>query len=923
MKKIRKLTFALAAIMMVAFGFGALSLSYADQTVSTIENFNVIEKSQIRTSDPEGLRFLAEISEDAYNGLTDVTEIGMVLAPQSFIDGELTLDTADALKIPTTIWIQNYGTAGYKAYNSVLAAEEGESEFPAEFYNVPISARAYVKYDTDKVAYSANTVTRSIGYVAAITELSGGNGSDSATVTKIAAAVTKEIAIDDTLDIQNATNGYGVKLLIGGVEAKSSEYTVEWSVTGGTVSVADGVATPLKGGKSTITAKVVYGDDQTKTLSVSKEVNVSIPTVSESESYFAIKATDDDGEIVVNDYSYTLSDANVVSVVLDGSTLTADQDYTVEGSVITVNGASFANAVSASAKTLTITTDTNKVEVEFGKIANFVVTKASDMNSGSEATHSPMVLATCEDSSVDKVKWGGYIILANDIDFDGATLLNKSLAYNAYGGSNWGFIGHFDGQGHTLKNLNMWVVNSSLFGRVDFGSIIENTNFMGFRFNRYNAFGLFDFCCGTVRNVVVDATSDRDGCYMLGQFYSYNSGSENVGAKLLNSTVYARVGAATETSKNCVMASDSTFVSTEGTKIYTQYSVPAAFATAGGTVEKLQPGEYHALKINDPTNDVGSGDVIDNAFVKTGLEGALQSVTLYGTNNNEQWLEKNAITGATLVEGTLTIPVSSLNSYLGRGIAIQVKTDADTYWYYQDIVTYAITSAADVYASDIEGLEKHNYIPRFAKAGGATTGYDTTAVTSNHTGYFILANDIDFDGASVISMLYTKYAAGSPDYGLIGTIDGRGYAMKNFVLDYRGWGWHSMLGNVTKYGTIKNIGFINYTTRDLVPESDNTYVRGGCNLGLFYSCGKTDNIYVDCTVNDDTPALVCYIEYVYNPEPTFTNSTVIVRGTTDSQNVKVFGAFGASSDGTVVYTDLPAANINFNGTVKPLSELPS
>lgn len=639
--------------------------------------------------------------------------------------------------------------------------------------------------------------------------------------------------------------------------------------------------------------------------------STNVTTVTDNVDLFIIKQTNEAGEIVVNDYTYTLTDASVKSVVLDGVTLTAD-DYSVAESVITVKGESFVNAASNTQKTLTITSDTTINSINFGKIASFAVTKASDINSVTPNTLSPMILATCEDSTVDAVKWGGYIIVTQDIDFDGATFNTKCLSANKYGRTG-GFVGRFDGQNHTLKNLNMWVESNSLFGYVANEAIIENTNFIDFRFNRYNVLGLFDYCYGTVQNVTVDGTSDRDGCTLLGNFQTETVDDELVGGKLLNSTIYARVGYATETSESCVMSSSSTFVSTEGTTIHTQYNVPESFTAVGGVVEKLNAGAYHALKVNDPNNDVGSGGVVDNDFVKTGLEGTLESVTLYGASKDFE--ESSVITGATLSDGTLTIPVSSLNSHLGRGIAIRVKTDSNTYWYYQDIVTYAISSAADVYASDIvNGADnQHGYLPRFAKAGGATTGYDTQAVTSNYTGYFILANDVDFDGAAIISSIQVQRTSGNWDFGLVGTIDGRGYSFKNFVLDARDWGWHTMLGTITKDGTVKNVGFVNYT------------LNGGYNAGLFISTGKVDNVYIDCTRGTNGYTLVGYVQYGA-AIPTFTNSTVIVRGAANDGNPKIFGDLAGETDftNTVIYTDLSSTIIGGNitgGTVKSLSEL--
>ncbi|MBE7094063.1 MAG: hypothetical protein E7367_05205 [Clostridiales bacterium] len=95
-----------------------------------------------------------------------------------------------------------------------------------------------------------------------------------------------------------------------------------------------------------------------------------------------------------------------------------------------------------------------------------------------------------------------------------------------------------------------------------------------------------------------------------------------------------------------------------------------------------------------------------------------------------------------------------------------------------------------------------------------------TILSTKANGYFVLGEDIDFDGMKL---------AGAIDFS--GTLDGRGYALKNFEVNYAGSteaeGWNSYLFKTTS-GTIKNLhiqytlGTSNTTEGSLIYENKGT-----------------------------------------------------------------------------------------------------
>ena len=71
-------------------------------------------------------------------------------------------------------------------------------------------------------------------------------------------------------------------------------------------------------------------------------------------------------------------------------------------------------------------------------------------------------------------------------------------------------------------------------------------------------------------------------------------------------------------------------------------------------------------------------------------------------------------------------------------------------------------------------------------------------------GYFVLGDDIDFDGAAITPV--AAYRAGDDGKGFVGTFDGRGHIINNISVGYWGWG---IFGGLGSGAVIRNVSFTN------------------------------------------------------------------------------------------------------------------
>ena len=883
MRKMKKIALA-GAVLTLALGSGLVVTNFANASSDVLSGLAMNEGMSIRMNEPEGLRFSATIDmTKAEMESAGIVEVGTILMPESQVNGTLEYNEkngdVEALLIPTAYYFEQ--TADASSWYSVLVNTGETGEFPASFYNTPIMARAYAKYSDGSYKYSANTMTKSIGYVAAMHYLSGNAGDEFGVIAKIASQTSQALVLEDTLSIEN-TNGYQATVTVGGQTAQAIEgMSVVWSVEGDAVTVDQtGKVTPVKGGNATVSVTISVAGGNATTLT--KAVTVTVPETKVSEDQFVIRQTNDSGEMVVNDYTYELTGENVTSVTLAGNELDASA-YAVNGNELTVYGEAFIGYDGIGyfdvAQKLVVTTDLEKVEVTFGRVVTFAVTKASDVHTGSASKAAPLMAAGgLADGARSKTQgaWQGYFILANDIDFDFATITHNAPCFNYGLGAGAGFAGIFDGQGYTFKNFRLAGDNNSFFGQIVGGSVIKNTKFVNFRTagsaQYHSNFGLFDGCYGNVDNVYVEAVAD-DTAPVLGRFRNK--------ATLTNSTIYVGGGEAAYSSTKSVFQVDNwTTTGMTGTTIYTPYGTPETNAT----VVKWA-GNYHALKV-----DGENGELVDNPYTKEVKGSTLVSVKMLTSSG-----AKDMTALSTFADGKVTVDVEdkgvytqadAQNTYLGRGRIIQIKTDEETVTYTQDLVTYAIDDISDMYAAS-------GYARFF------------TALTSSTRSYVVLANDILCETTQVIRSGADCANRGAGNYTVTnyGTFDGRGYTVDNAKLYSDTANWTSIFGTVN--GTImKDVSFTNLKT------------SGGHSYGFFghNSSALIKNVFIEATASMGTSGQwgsngnVAVIGR-FNQYASITDSTFVIRapeGETDFTVQKALRTYdGVAKNFTTVklYTD--------------------
>ncbi len=141
-----KFIIAMLALVTCCFLFGTIAIrpmgAVADNS-SPVSSFQMIPGAQVRTAEPSGMRFTAQISATEYdelqkgieNGTYLSVEFGSIICPSVYVNGELTLETEQAKSVKRTTWDKEYnpskGTDVYQ-YNCDLIGIL-EQNYVAEF----------------------------------------------------------------------------------------------------------------------------------------------------------------------------------------------------------------------------------------------------------------------------------------------------------------------------------------------------------------------------------------------------------------------------------------------------------------------------------------------------------------------------------------------------------------------------------------------------------------------------------------------------------------------------------------------------------------------------------------------------------------------------------------------------------------------
>ncbi len=160
--------------------------------VKVSNTFAMTEGASVRQVSPSGIRFNASMSTAE---IPEGATFGMLLMPTSLLgESKLTVGMDNVLDITAT---KTYVEGDNTCFNGVLVGENGV-DFGEAYYNVPLSARAYIKYtvgEKEIIRYTTATVERSVVQVA---NAHLATGVENKFLTEIVDTVVTELSFEET-----------------------------------------------------------------------------------------------------------------------------------------------------------------------------------------------------------------------------------------------------------------------------------------------------------------------------------------------------------------------------------------------------------------------------------------------------------------------------------------------------------------------------------------------------------------------------------------------------------------------------------------------------------------------------------------------------------------------------------------------------
>ncbi len=279
--------------------------------------------AQIRTQDPEGLRFVAQMTDAAATKYQNA-KMGMIFVTEE-------LDTTQWLKVsadgttcttndkaivvsPKKMWDDSvnsdYGIAdGYTAFSCVLlGGTEAGSLIPEAMYNKPITAVGFIIPESGEIIYT-DRVTRSIGYMATVERLQSGYTTNTI-VEKFADAVASDIALSvNDGAIVTTKDLLTPKFTIAGQDVSAASNVTYTSSNESVIKVVGNKLQAVANGSATITATLSAGGSKTFTKTVEVETYVDQVTFDATNQKMQTAAGEDvTFSFDAKGYSFTVTD---------------------------------------------------------------------------------------------------------------------------------------------------------------------------------------------------------------------------------------------------------------------------------------------------------------------------------------------------------------------------------------------------------------------------------------------------------------------------------------------------------------------------------------------------------------------------------------------------------------------------------------
>ncbi len=265
--------------------------------VKVSNTFAMTAGASVRQVSPSGIRFTASMpTAEIPEGAT----FGMLLMPTSLLgENKLAVGMSNVLDIKAT---KTYVDGDNTCFNGVLIGENGV-DFGEAYYNVPLSARAYIKYtvgEKEVIRYTDATVERSVAQVAAAHLATGAENEFLTEIVDYVVSAAGGLSVAETE--LGLTVGDTANLIVNGTQGLSYILTV----TGDCITVDENnQITATAAGEGVITVKL---GSQTVTVSV---------TVEE--------------EVIISDYEYTVTDAKTWGWTLGYGLKTTESDGQAKG----------------------------------------------------------------------------------------------------------------------------------------------------------------------------------------------------------------------------------------------------------------------------------------------------------------------------------------------------------------------------------------------------------------------------------------------------------------------------------------------------------------------------------------------------------------------------------------------------------------
>ena len=527
MANIKRKTLSALLVALFACVIGLCSASFTSAKAYgeiELESYNIVDTTWIRSEAPEGLRFQLEYSTEDKDSLSENAFFGALLIPQTMLNGDLTVDTENVLKIKAGVNVVDYNKEGYEAFNVVLLGSNG-TNLDRELYTTPIVIRGVV-VDGDKVGYTQNVVVKSIAQVAQYLIL---EGDKSAITAQYTAGLEAQLTAEKTNILAGET--LATSFTFANMPVKYKTLNISYSSSAPEIADVDaqtGVITGTGNGEAVITAtatSIATGNKMTASLTVTSTKEAI--EVTEFVTFSAKDSTEYTFEGLKGEVISIILNDGTQDLVFESATIAKEElpvgYYDIKGIETTTTSYTFTKQLVVADKVLT-TAD------EFQNWAKYIRPKY--WNRGTSYTE------LNSDGKYNNI-YDGLIVLGNDIDFGGQVYKTELATMNLGINGTWWldtttgeiyteevegksnltiryagiFVGTFDGLGHTVYDIEVAYFGSPIFGHALSGTV-KNVAFTQVKYSAtVTANG------GTLYN---NATEKTDNNGILHQFEVYN-----------------------------------------------------------------------------------------------------------------------------------------------------------------------------------------------------------------------------------------------------------------------------------------------------------------------------------------------------------------------------------------------------------------